>query len=168
MRSPAIISAALGCLLSFPFLSHGQMAQPAAGPLTVRAEQHYPEQAYLSPTRYTNSFFDFSFELPAGAQVEPIPQPVAGDGRIQLLQLGGPPPADAAVSIVAFPPQGQQTVDAKILLRKALDQELFRGVEELRGLTKTTLAGHQFYFYEKPAAGSSSTCWRRPISMAMR
>jgi hypothetical protein len=34
------------------------------------------------------------------------------------------------------------------VLRKALDQELFRGVEELRGLSKTTLGGHQFYFYE--------------------
>ena len=39
-------------------------------------------------------------------------------------------------------------MDAKAVLRKALDQELFRGVEELRGLSKTMLAGHQFYFYE--------------------
>ena len=75
-------------------------------------------------------------------------EPVATDGRIQLLQLGGPAPADAAVSIVALPPGGRGPLDAKAVLRKALDQELFRGVEELRGLSKTMLAGHQFYFYE--------------------
>ena len=37
--------------------------------------------------------------------------------------------------------------EAKALLHKALDG-LFRGVEELRALSKTMLAGHQFYFYE--------------------
>ena len=77
-----------------------------------------------------------------------FPQPVATDGRIQLLQLGGPPPADAAISIVALPPAGRGPLDPKTVLRRALDQELFRGVEELHALSKITLAGHQFYFYE--------------------
>ncbi len=150
MSRQAIVAAVLGCLLSGPFILNGQTAPSAAGSTTspTSAAQPYPEQAYLSPTRYTNGFFGFSFELPAAAHLEPIPQPVAADGRIQLLELGGPPPADATVSIVALPPRRRETVDAKALLRKALDQELFRGVEELRGLSKTTLAGHQFYLYE--------------------
>ena len=150
MSLQAIISAVLGCLLSWPFLSNGQTVPSAAGSAAgpIPAERHYPEQAYLSPTRYTNEFFGFSFDLPVGAHLEPIPEPVATDGRIQLLELGGPPPADAAASIVALPAAGRAALDAKAVLRRALDQELFRGVEELRGLSKITLAGHQFYFYE--------------------
>jgi hypothetical protein len=149
MRLQAVVSAILVCLLSYPFGLNGQSA-PHAGstPNSNPAERHYPEQAYLSPTRYTNGFFGFSFDLPADAHLEPIPEPVATDGRIQLLQLGGPPPADATVSIVALPPQLRGALDAKAMLRKALDQELFRGVEELRSLSKTKLAGRQFYFYE--------------------
>jgi hypothetical protein len=150
MSLQAIVAAVLGCFLSCPLFLNGQVTPSVPGSITsaASAEQHYPEQAYLSPARYTNGFFGFSFELPAAAHLEPIPEPVAPDGRIQLLELGGPPPADAAVSIVAFPPRGQAAPDAKALLRKALDQELFRGVEELRALSKTMLAGHQFYFYE--------------------
>src|ERR1019366_1728731 len=150
MSRQAIVAAVLGCLLSGPFILNGQTTPSAAGSTTSvpSAAQPYPEQAYLSPTRYTNGFFGFSFELPADAHLEPIPQPVAADGRIQVLELGGPPPADAEGSIVALPPHGREAVEAKALLRKLLDQELFRGVEELRGLSKTTLAGHQFYLYE--------------------
>src|ERR1035438_1006097 len=150
MSLQAIISAVLGCLLSWPFLSNGQTVPSAEGSAAgpSPAERHYPEQAYLSATRYTNEFFGFSFDLPVGAHLEPIPEPVATDGRIQLLELGGPPPADAAASIVALSPRGSEALDAKTMLRKALDQELFRGVEELCGLSKTMLAGHQFYFYE--------------------
>jgi hypothetical protein len=148
MRLP-IVSAIIGCLLSCPFFLHGQTASSTAGQASsTPAEPHYPEQAYLSPTRYTNEFFGFSFDLPADAHLEPIPEPVATDGRIQLLQLGGPAPADASVSIAALPPAGRGPLDAKTVLRRALDQELFRGVEELRGLSKTTLSGQQFYLYE--------------------
>ena len=145
-----IVSAILGCVLSCPFFLKGQTAVPTSGSAAgaTQGERDYPEQAYLSPTRYTNEFFGFSFDLPPGAHLEPIPEPVATDGRIELLQLGGPAPADASVSIAALPPGGRGPLDAKAVLRKALDQELFRGVEELRGLSKTTLAGHQFYFYE--------------------
>src|ERR1019366_3859113 len=149
MSLQAIISAVLGCLLSWPFLSNGQTAPSAAGAAAgpIPTERHYPEQAYLSPTRYANEFFGFSFDLPTGAHREPFPERVATDGGVQLLELGGPPPADAAVSIVAFPPRGSEALDAKTMLRKALNQELFRGVEELRALSKTMLGGHQFYFY---------------------
>ena len=148
MRLP-MVSAVLGCLLSCPLFLSGQTARSAAGSAAgaASADRRYPEQAYLSPTRYTNAFFGFAFDLPADAHLEPIPRPVATDGRIQLLELGGPPPADAEVSVVALPSAGRD-LDAKAVLRKALDQELFRGVEELRGLSKTTLGGHQFYFYE--------------------
>ncbi len=150
MSLQAIVVAVLGYFLSCPLFLNGQVTPSAPGSITSAAstEQHYPEQAYLSPARYTNDFFGFSFELPADAHLEAISQPVADDGRIQLLKLGGPSPADAAVSIVAFPPRSQEAPEAKALLRNALDQELFRGVEELRGLSKTMLAGHQFYFYE--------------------
>ncbi len=150
MTLQAIVSAVLGCVLSCPFFLSGQTASSAAPATASPASSapHYPEQAYLSSTRYTNEFFGFSLDLPADAHLQPIPEPVATDGRIQLLQLGGPVPADAAVSIAALPPGGRGALDAKAVLRKALDQELFRGVEELRGLSKTTLAGHQFYFYE--------------------
>src|ERR1019366_741460 len=97
MSRQAIVAAVLGCLLSGPFILNGQTTPSAAGSTTSvpSAAQPYPEQAYLSPTRYTNVFFGFSSELRAGARREPIPQQVPADGRIQLLKLGGPPPADA-------------------------------------------------------------------------
>src|SRR5664280_1514228 len=149
MSWQAIVAAVLGCFLSCPLLSNGQTTPSAARSISsASAEPHYPEQAYLSSARYTNGFFGFSFELPADAHLEPVSQPVGAGGRIQLLKLGGRSPADAAVTIVAFPPQSQEALEAKAVLRKALDQELFRGVEELRALSKTMLAGHQFYFYE--------------------
>jgi hypothetical protein len=150
MSWQALVAAVLGCFLSCPLFLSGQMSSsaPVSTTSAAPAEQPYPEQAFLSPTRYTNGFFGFSFELPADAHLDPIPAPVAPDGRIQLLKLGGPPPADAAISIVAFGPHSQPAQEAKALLRKALDQELFRGVEELRALSKTMLAGRQFYFYE--------------------
>src|ERR1019366_113167 len=150
MSLQAIVAAVLGCFLSCPLFLCGQVTPSAPGSRTsaASAEQHYPEQAYLSPARYTNGFFGFSFELPADAHLEPIAAPGAGGGRFHVVNWGAPPPADAAVSIVAFPPRSQEAPEAKALLRDALDQELFRGVEELRALSKTMLAGHQFYFYE--------------------
>jgi hypothetical protein len=143
-----IVAVMFGCLLSLPFSMSGQ-APPSAGEskAATSAAQHYPEEAYLSATRYTNGFFGFSLELPADAHLDPVAEPVAHDERIQLLELGGPAPVNAEISIVAFPPR-REGPDAKTRLRKALDQELFRGVEELRGLSKTMLAEHPFYFYE--------------------
>src|SRR5271165_6495126 len=136
----AILCLVVGC----PLLLSGQ-ASPSP---STTPQDLYPDQGYLSATRYANRYFGFAFDLPADVQLQPVPQPVARDGRIQMLQLAGPPPAYAAVSIVAFPPRSKTAVDAKAILRKALDQELLFGVEELHGLSKIALAGHQFYFYE--------------------
>jgi hypothetical protein len=145
MKLPGILSALLVSLLSYPLLG-GETPQTAS---TTPPSAVYPDQGYLSATRYTNRYFGFAVDLPAGIKLEPVPQPVARDDRIQLLQLAGPPPELAAVSMMAFPLRSKPTVvDAKVLLRKALDQELLRGVEELHGLSKTTLNGHLFYFYE--------------------
>jgi len=144
MKLLGILSALLCSVLSCPPLLAGQGSRSVLG----AAQELYPDQGYLSATRYANRYFGFAFDLPADVQLQPVPQPVARDGRIQMLQLAGPPPAYAAVSIVAFPPRSKTAVDAKAILRKALDQELLFGVEELHGLSKIALAGHQFYFYE--------------------
>ena len=75
-------------------------------------------------------------------------EPSSRDGSIEVLELDGPAPADAEIAISAVPLGSGKTQDAKSFLREALDQELFRGVEELRGLSKSNMGGHQFYFYE--------------------
>src|SRR5271157_2026175 len=131
MKVPGISSAILYSLLSCPLLLGGQA--PPSTSMPASAQDLYPDQGYLSATRYANRYFGFAFDLPADVQLQPVPQPVARDGRIQMLQLAGPPPAYAAVSIVAFPPRSKTAVDAKAILRKALDQELLFGVEELHG-----------------------------------
>src|SRR5271165_1917250 len=146
MKLPGILSALLWTVVSCPVLLNPQAPQTASTPAAER--EIYPDQGYLSATQYASRYFGFVFDLPPDARLEPVPQPVARDGRIQMLQLAGPPPAYAAVSIVAFPPRSKTAVDAKAILRKALDQELLFGVEELHGLSKIALAGHQFYFYE--------------------
>lgn len=149
MKFPGIGSAAFALLLVCQPMLAGQAAKPSAAPAAARAETElYPDQGFLSPTRYTNHYFGFAFDLPPNAQLQPIPRPAASDGRIQLLQLGGPPPDEAAISVAAVPIDGRRVVDAKTLLRKSLDQELFIGVEELHGLSKATLGGRQFYWYE--------------------
>ena len=149
MKLRSILSALLGSFLSCPLLLSGQ-----AVPTSPAAQQVYPDQGYLSSTRYINRYFGFAFDLPPDVKLEPVPQPVARDGRIQMLQLAGPAPEYPAVSIVAFPLRTKPTVvDAKSILRKGLDQELYLGVEELHGLSKTTLAGHQFFFYETRRGG---------------
>jgi hypothetical protein len=108
----------------------------------------YPEQGYLSASQYLNQYFDFAFDLPPGAHLQPIPQSASRDGSLQLLELGGPPPVDAEISIVAVPITAGNNQDAKAFLRYALDQELLRGVEEPRPLSKIELSGHLFYFFE--------------------
>ncbi|MGA2371020.1 MAG: hypothetical protein ACLPPV_09105 [Candidatus Korobacteraceae bacterium] len=115
---------------------------------SATSQSLYPEKAYLSASRYVSQYFDFSFDFPSDLRLQPVPQAAARDGSIQLLEVGGPPPADAEISISAVPTADGKNQDAKTLLRYALDQELYRGVEELRGLSKYTIAGHQFYFFE--------------------
>ncbi len=153
MRNPAkFLTAFLSILLSGA-LSLAAQTSPTASANTTASnsakDEPYPEQAYLSPTRYTSQYFDFSFELPPEAQLHAVPMPGARDGSIQLLELGGPPPTDAEISISAIPTAGNSNKqDAKAFLRYALDQELYRGVEELRGLSKASIAGHQFFLFE--------------------
>src|SRR5271167_3599959 len=139
MKLLGILSALLCSVLSCPLLLAGQGSRSVPG----AAQELYPDQGYLSATRYANRYFGFAFDLPADVHLQPVPQPVARDGRIQMLQLAGPPPAYAAVSIVAFSSRAKSP-DAKAILQKALEQERFRGAEQLRGLSKTTLAGHLF------------------------
>ena len=146
MKRPGVLSALLCSVLSCPLWLSEQAVSSTSSP--AAAQRVDPDQGYLSPTRYANRYFGFAFDLPPGVQLDPVAQPVARDGRIQILQLAGPPPAYATVSIFALPLRAKTTTDAKVVLRKALDQELFYGVEELHGLSKTTLAGHLFYFYE--------------------
>ncbi|MGC2112433.1 MAG: hypothetical protein WA655_23145 [Candidatus Korobacteraceae bacterium] len=102
----------------------------------------------LSSTRYLNQYFKFTFELPAVSDLRAIPEPASRDGSVQILELASPPPADAEISISAVPLGSGKNQDAKAFLREALDQELYRGVEELRGLSKVMLSGHQFYLFE--------------------
>jgi hypothetical protein len=152
MRNPAkFLTAFLSILLSGA-LSLAAQTSPTAPANTASnsaKEELYPEKAYLSPSRYTNQYFDFSFDLPAEAQLQPMAQPGARDGSIQLLELDGPPPTDAEIAISAIPTGGSgNKQDAKAFVRYALDQELYRGVEELRGLSKASIAGHQFFLFE--------------------
>jgi hypothetical protein len=130
-------------LLSLLLLSSCLCAQNSQPP-----NHDFPEQAYVSPTRYVNAYFGFSFELPPEARLSPVSQQASRDGNIPLLNLQGPPPADAVVLITAVPIATGKGDDAKVLLRQDLDQELYRGVEEIHGLSKTSLSGHQFYFFE--------------------
>ena len=50
--------------------------------------------------RYTNEYFDFAFELPPDAHLRPQALPASRNGNIQVLELAGPPPADAEISII--------------------------------------------------------------------
>jgi hypothetical protein len=122
----------------------GQNKEAARAPA---ADAGYPEQAYLSETRYVNQYFGFSFDVPADAHLHPAPEPAARDGSVPLLDLAGPAPVDAEIAIAAIPTVGGKD-DARMLLRQVLDQELYRGVEELRGLSKASFSGHQFYLFE--------------------
>ena len=149
MLSPRLICKAVIPLLlggAVCLVAQSKTAEPALASPPV--DSNYPEKAYLSPQRYTNEFFDFSFELPPDAQLRPQSLPASRNGNIQVLELAGPPPADAAVSITAIPTASGNKQDAKAYLREELDQELYRGVEELRGLSKANLANHQFFLYE--------------------
>lgn len=150
MRIPTKLCGILLCSLLWGAVWLPAQASPSApgAPKTTEASAaSYPEQAYLSASCYVNQFFDFSFDLPSLA-MRPVAEPAARDGSYQLLELAGPPPADAVISITAIPISGDKNQDAKAYLRGALDQELYRGVEELRGLSKANFAGHQFYLFE--------------------
>ena len=145
MKPPGILSALVLSVLSCPVLLRAQAPTTASAP--AAAQETSPDRGYLSATRYASRYFGFVLDLPPAARLESVPQSVARDGRIQMLQLAGPPPAYAMVSIVAFSSRAKSP-DAKAILQNALEQERFHGAEQLHGLSKTTLAGHLFYFYE--------------------
>lgn len=107
-----------------------------------------PEDAYLSQTRYDNAYFGFSFDFPEGLTLRPVPQPAAMDRRIQLLELAGATSQRAAVSISAYEYKNKNYTDAKTLLRRELDKEVFYGVEQVHGLSKTSVGDRSFYYFE--------------------
>jgi len=141
---PQLRAACLCWVIAAAACLFGQSTEAARA---TAAEAGYPEQAYLSATRYVNQYFGFSFDLPLDAHLHPVPEPAARDGSVPLLDLAGPAPADAEIAIAAIPTVGGKN-DARMLLRQMLDQELYRGVEELHGLSKARLSGHQFYLFE--------------------
>jgi hypothetical protein len=140
----AVLSLALGAAVSLA--AQSKTSAPASSPKAD--DSSYPEKAYLSPDRYTNDYFDFTFELPPDAHLRPQSLPASRNGNIEVLELVGPAPADAEITIIAIPTASGNKQDAKTYLRQELDQELYRGVEELRGLSKANIAQHQFFLYE--------------------
>ena len=144
-----IVLGFLVCLLLCVWAEAQSQTTDGSSPDTKHASTaEDPEDAFLSITRYTNSYFGFEFEFPAEAQLSPVPMPATRDRRIQLLEMIGPAPQHAAVSIFAYEYKGKNWTDAKGILRKELDQDLYTGVEELHGLSKTTIDGRQFYYFE--------------------
>ena len=121
--------------------------QPASGSKTAPPAKHYPDEGLLSNYRYANAFFGFSIDLPADATLRPIPSQNPTDGSIALLETLGSPPHRSVMAISAYP-SGDEGPKARLLLRRELDDELTIGVEELHGLTKTSIAGHSFFYYE--------------------
>ncbi len=121
--------------------------QSAANPTAVQPARHFPDEGLLSNYRYANVFFGFSIDLPADAALRPIPSSNPADGSIALLETLGSPPHRSFMAISAYP-SGDKGPNARLLLRRELDDELAIGVEELHGLTKTSIAGHPFFYYE--------------------
>ncbi len=144
----ALLSGAISLAGQTSFPLSPKPTPEASKPAKEAEDANYPEHASLSGSRYVNQYFDFSFDLPADLHLDQIPRPVSRDGGLQLLDLGGPPPADAEIEIFAIPTATGKNQDAKAYMRNALDQELYRGVEELRGLTKANFGGHQFFLFE--------------------
>ncbi len=126
----------------------GQTTPAAALPVPLADFGLAPEDAYLSPTRYTNAYFGFAFDFPAGISLRPVPQAAAMDRRIQLLELVASTANQAAVSISAYEYKNKNYTDAKSLLRRELDQETFYGIEQVHGLSKVSVGDRLFYFFE--------------------
>jgi hypothetical protein len=121
--------------------------QSAANPAAVPAVKHYPDEGLLSNYRYANAFFGFSIDLPADAGLRPIPSSNPTDGSIALLETLGSPPHKSVMAISAYP-SGENGPNARLLLRRELDEELTIGVEELHALSTISIAGHRFFYYE--------------------
>lgn len=127
---------------------YARAADNSANDLSAeQPSKHYPDEGLLSNYRYCNAFFGFSIDLPADAALRAIPSSNPTDGSIALLETLGSPPHRSMMAISAYP-SGDQGLNARLLLRRELDDELTIGVEELHGLTKTSIAGHPFFYYE--------------------
>jgi len=138
---------AVTCLVGHAWVL-AQAQNPPVSTAPDAIAQQDPEDGYLSPTSYINAYFGFEFDLPADAKLKPLAVPAGADRCIQLLEMVGAAPEAAAVSICAYEYKNKNYTDAKGILRRQLDQELFIGVEELHGLAKTNIDGHQFYYFE--------------------
>jgi hypothetical protein len=152
MKSRTSLLVALFCLLAevwalaqFEDLLRSPAANPPADTEHVGPG---PEDALLSPTCYVNIYFGFKLDFPSDAKLKAIAVPATADRRIQLLEVVGASPEYAAISISAYEYKNKNYTDAKGILRRQLDQELFVGVEELHGLAKISIANHPFYYFE--------------------
>lgn len=132
-----------GCAFAHPSAAADSTPQASAPQSAAR----YPDEGFLSNYRYANAYFGFSVDLPADAALRPIPSSNPTDGSIALLETIGSAPQHSVMAISAYP-SPEKHPDARLLLRRELDDELSIGVEELHGLTKTSIAGHPFVYFE--------------------
>ncbi len=138
----------LSCSVCLNAFGRGGAAdQSAAKPATAQSAKHYPDEGLLSNYRYANAFFGFSIDLPADCGLRPIPTSNPADGSIALLETVGSSPSRSVMAVSAYA-SSEKGVNARLLLRHELDDELAIGVEELHSLTKSSIAGHQFYYFE--------------------
>ena len=126
----------------------GQATLPVEPSVPVATFGQNPEDAYLSPGHYTNAYFGLQFDFPEGLGWRPVPMPSALNRRIQLLDLVSSGGKYAAVTLSAYEYKNKNYTDAKSLLRRQLDQELFDGVDQVHGVAKATVGGKLFYSYE--------------------
>lgn len=129
-------------------LSFGQAASPALSPVPAGAFGQNPEDAYLSPDRYINAYFGFEVDLPEGLGLRPVAMPSSLNRRIQLLDEIGSGGKFAVVSLSVYEYKNKNYTDAKSLLRRELDQEIFGGIEQVHGVAKTTCGSRPFFYYE--------------------
>jgi hypothetical protein len=80
--------------------------------------------------------------------LRPVPEPASQDRRIQLLDLMGTSQQHTAITISAYEYKNKNYTDAKTLLRRELDQEVFNGVEQVHGPSKTTVGDKTFFYFE--------------------
>jgi hypothetical protein len=144
MRLWVVLTVIFCCSVAFGY--GGASDQPNANHPSPPPAR-YPDQGFLSNYRYLNAFFGFSIDLPADAELRPVPTANPVDGSVALLETLGSSPNRSILAISAYPAADQRP-DARLLLRQELDDELTIGVEELRGLSKTSIAGHPFYYFE--------------------
>ncbi len=145
MRFRVVLAVIFCCSVAF---GYGAAAdQTKSNSSSAQTPARYPDQGFLSNYRYLNAFFGFSIDLPADAELRSVPTANPTDGSIALLETLGSSPHRSILAISAYP-VGDKHLDARLLLRRELDDELTIGVEELHGLSKASIAGHPFFYFE--------------------